>query len=119
MALVDRAPFVMTRTFVECFVKPFTAKADCALWFFVPKKYRRAPDLFLSHSWDCSMWDLRPSDEDKGSKSVWVDTLAVNQHPLRTLTNPNSVAESSSRASAESCCISVECVLCIIVMQSP
>ena len=78
LAAVNRAPFVTTRLFVECFAKPVTRGFGCALWFFVPPKYRGPPTVFLSHAWDGSLWDLRAPPS---SAAVWVDVAAINQVP--------------------------------------
>lgn len=80
LAVVNRAPFAYTRVFVDCFVKPVTRASSCALYFFIPPEYRCKPDVFISHSWDGSIWDLRPPNDVNG---VWVDTLVVNQHPVK------------------------------------
>ena len=77
-AVTSRAAFATTRVFVECFVKPLTRAHACSLWFFVPPAYRCEPEVFLSHSWDGSIWDLRPPCDVHG---VWIDTVTVNQHP--------------------------------------
>jgi len=63
---------------VEVFIKPITIATRNALWFFVPIRYRRAPTVFLSHSWDGGVWDLRPPP----GSSMWLDLIAVNQHPV-------------------------------------
>ncbi len=93
LACCNRAPFALTRPFVEGFVKPVTRAACCALWFFIPPEFRCKPDTFLSHSWDGSMWDLRPPT---GCSAVWLDTLVVNQHPVTAAqqdTKPGLVAD--------------------------
>ena len=53
----------------------------CALWFFIPERFRAKPQdspggVFISHAWDLAMWDIRP---DPGSV-IWLDTLAIVQH---------------------------------------
>ena len=79
LAVANRAPFVMTRCFVEAFNKPVTRAKSCALWFFVPPQFRVKPACFISHAWDGSLWDIRaPAD----APSLWLDTLAINQHPV-------------------------------------
>ena len=79
LAVANRAPFVMTRCFVEAFNKPVTRAKSCALWFFVPPRFRVKPACFISHAWDGSLWDIRaPAD----APSLWLDTLAINQHPV-------------------------------------
>ena len=76
LEVAQRAPFVPTRIFVEAFVKPVTEADKCALWFYVPVAYREKPDVFVSHAWDLSMWDIRP---DPGC-IMWLDTIAIVQH---------------------------------------
>lgn len=78
LAAINRAPFVLTRVFVETFVIPTTRSDGCALWYFIPEPYRKVPNVFMSHAWDGSMWDLRPPN---GTTSLWIDTVAINQHP--------------------------------------
>jgi hypothetical protein len=81
LEVARRAPFVPTRIFVEAFVKPVTKADLCALWFFIPERFRAKPQdspggVFISHAWDLAMWDIRP---DPGSV-IWLDTLAIVQH---------------------------------------
>lgn len=89
LAVCQRAAFVPTRIIVEVFVKPVTQAASCALWFYVPRQYRCDPDVFLSHSWDGSAWDLRPP---LGS-SMWLDLFAITQHPRKAEAGEESVAD--------------------------
>ena len=79
LAVANRAPFVSTRVFVEAFNKPVTRAKSCALWFFVPPRFRRKPACFISHAWDGSLWDIRAPPD---APSLWLDTLAINQHPV-------------------------------------
>jgi len=79
LAVANRAPFVITRVIVEAFVKPVTREWACALWFFIPERFRTKPDVFMSHAWDGSAWDIRPP---MGVSGMWLDVLAVSQHPV-------------------------------------
>eukprot|EP01043_Picozoa_sp_COSAG02_P057209 COSAG02_NODE_6906_length_3296_cov_2.229903_1_plen_538_part_00 len=86
----NRAPFVPTRIFVEAFVKPITRGAHCALWFFIPERFRESPlgngGVFISHAWDLAMWDIRP---EQGS-ILWMDTIAIPQHDAKRATTRSS-----------------------------
>lgn len=82
VAVASRAPFVVTRVLVEAFIKPVTREAGCALWYFVPERFRAPPAVFISHAWSGSAWDIRPPAT---AATMWLDVLAVNQHPATDL----------------------------------
>ena len=78
-AVVDRAAFCPTRAFVVALCRPLTVKYRRALWYWVPPKHRAVPDVFMSHAWDSSLYDIRPPED---ASAPWVDCLAVGQHSL-------------------------------------
>jgi hypothetical protein len=87
LAVANRAPYVITRVIVEAFIKPVTREASCALWFFIPERFRTKPEVFMSHPWDGSAWDIRPP---MGVSGIWLDILAVSQHPVLHRSNSGS-----------------------------
>ena len=58
-AVADRAAFCPTRALVVAFCRPITAEHGLALWYWIPPKFRAAPDVFMSHAWDGSIFDIR------------------------------------------------------------
>jgi hypothetical protein len=71
-----------TRVWIECFVKPVTLHYGCALYDLVPVQYRKAPDCYLSHSWDLALSCIFKvaASEDWHATSYWIDGFAINQH---------------------------------------
>jgi hypothetical protein len=65
-------------------MQPFTRASGVALWHFVPEQYRVKPEVFMSHAWDGSVWDIRPPSDING---LWLDVLAINQHPVAAMSH--------------------------------
>jgi hypothetical protein len=81
LAAVDLHRLVPTRVLVEAFVKPFTGKDVCALYFFVPLQFRAKATAFVSHAWNGLYSHVQAAAKTQPNAALWLDILAITQHP--------------------------------------
>jgi len=84
---------LLSREFVELFVKPLTFELKVALYIRIPEEARGAPTLFVSHTWDSMIVSGGHASLDvllneHNDDYIWVDFCCYNQHTIK----PKSIA---------------------------